>query len=422
MMNRQRIVLFDSDQWGEVLQALLRNKLRSMLTAFGIFWGIFMLVFLMGGGQGFQRLMVANFEGVATNAYFAIAQETTKPYEGLAEGRKWQLEVADVERVKRAIPEADIVTPIVAEWAVNLKYKDRSTMAVTLKGVLPEYARVEMPEIIAGRNLNASDEDEVRRVCVLGSQLAKDLFNGTDSAIGRHVQVGTHFYEVVGVNGRQGNMGLMGPAPRTVTVPFHTMQRLGNYGNAMHVLALTVKVGHTVEEVQPRIRQVIKQAHSIAPQDAKALMDFNLEMLFTMINNLFEGIELLVWMIGIGTLVAGAIGVSNIMMVTVSERTVEIGIRRAIGARPIHILMQILSESVLLTVMAGLCGIVFATLLLAIVEQVAGATLQLEANFQISFGMAVGAAVVLAGLGATAGFMPAWRALQVRPIDAIRDE
>lgn len=421
-MSLHQFIRFDSNTFDEVLQALLRNKLRSMLTAFGIFWGIFMLVFLMGGGRGFQGLMAANFEGVATNAYFAIAQPTTKPYNGFKEGREWSLDLSDVDRVKRSIPQIAIATPIVAEWAVNLKHKDRSTMAVTMKGVMTDYAHVEMPEIIAGRNLHAADIDEYRRVCVLGSDLAKNLFGDATTAIGKHIQVGDYHYEVVGINGRQGNMGLMGPAPRTVTVPFSTMQRLGNYGNNIHVLALTLQKGYTVERIQPQIRHVLKQAHNIAPHDTKALMDFNLEMLFNMINNLFEGIQLLVWMIGIGTLVAGAIGVSNIMMVTVSERTVEIGIRRAIGARPSHILTQIISESMLLTIVAGLCGIVFATLLLAIVEQIAESSLHLDANFQVSFSMAIGAAFVLAVLGATAGIMPAIRALKVRPIDAIRDE
>lgn len=421
-MKQRKFSFLDPDKWSEVLQALLRNKTRSMLTAFGVFWGIFMLVFLMGGGKGFQRLLEANFDGIASNAYFAFARPTTKPYQGLPEGRQWELEHADLERVKRAIPEVELAVPLLAEWAVALQYKERSTMAITMKGVSPEYADIEMPDIVVGRNINASDVGEHRRVCVLGRQLVSQLFTSAAEAVGKHVKIGGHYYEVVGVNGRQGHMGIMGPAPRTVMVPFSTMQRLGNFGNKIDFLAITIKRGHTVAEIQDKIRNVLREAHRISPNDEKAVADFNLEMLFSMINNLFDGIEMLIWMIGLGTLLSGAIGVSNIMMVTVSERTMEIGIRRAIGARPSHILAQVLSESMLLTIVAGLCGIAFATLLLIGVEYLAENMTKLEANFQISFFMAIAAAVALALMGAAAGIMPALRALKIRPIDAIRDE
>ena len=291
----------------------------------------------------------------------------------------------------------------------------------TLKGIRADYARIEDPHLTYGRFITEADEREYRKVCVLGKRIYEELFPGVDNPCGQYICVDSIYYQVVGVSKMTSNVGVMGSAERSVMVPLSTMQRIYHYGDQVQTLGFTARRGVTVTEIQDRVESVIKRAHFIAPDDGQAVFLFNMEALFRMVDNLFEGIEILVWLIGVGTLVSGAIGVSNIMMVTVRERTSEIGIRRAIGARPASILRQVMAESVVLTVLAGLAGITFAVLMLQGLEAIVAST-GTDVSFQISFRMAVGAAAVLAVLGGLAGLAPSFRALAIRPIDAIRDE
>ena len=231
---------------------------------------------------------------------------------------------------------------------------------------------------------------------------------------------GTYF-QVIGVNMSAGNMGVNGWPPTAFTIPFSTMQKNYNFGRDIQLLCYTAKEGYAIKDIQERIEPVLKQAHLIHPDDKQAVMNVNAEARFSMVDNLFRGIKILSWMVGLGTLLAGAIGVSNIMMVTVKERTTEIGIRRAIGAKPRDILTQILSESMVLTTLAGMAGISFAVFILQMME-LGTARSATPAHFQISFWAAVGACVILILLGMFAGLAPAWRAMAIKPIEAIRDE
>ena len=219
----------------------------------------------------------------------------------------------------------------------------------------------------------------------------------------------------------EGDMNIQGRASEAVTLPFTTMQQTYNLGGRIDVICFTAKHGVKVSEIQPKMEQVIKAAHYISPDDKQAVMCLNAEAMFSMVDNLFTGINILVWMVGLGTLLAGAIGVSNIMMVTVKERTTEIGIRRAIGARPKDILQQILSESMVLTTIAGMCGISFAVMVLQLVEMGANADGG-DPRFQVTFGLAIGTCALLIALGMLAGLAPAYRAMAIKPIEAIRDE
>ncbi len=413
--------IFDLDKWDEILQSITRNKSRSFLTAFGIFWGIFMLVFLMGGGKGLKAMLASNFENLSQNSYMVFTQTTSKPYKGYKKGREWHIKLSDVASVKQKVSEVEHISPVLGRWGISAVYKDKISNGNTVKGIRPDFYHIESAQIVHGRNLNESDISQCRRVCVIGKKIQEDLF-GDDNPIGQFIKVDSVYYQVVGINNSVSNMGVMGPTPRSIIIPYSTMQRLYNFGENVAMLAMTIKKGHAVNDIEPKVNAVLKQIHDIAPDDDRALIGFNTEMMFMLIESLFDGINLLVWLIGIGTLVAGAIGVSNIMMVTVSERTVEIGIRRAIGAKPRNILTQILSESILLTIIAGLFGISFATLLLSGLEHVANQSADTSVSFQVSFGMAAAAGVLLTLLGALAGIMPALRALSVRPIDAIRDE
>ena len=412
--------LFDLDKWEEILQTITRNKSRSLLTAFGVFWGVFMLVFLMGGGEGLKRLMARNFEGFAQNSCFVMAGTTTKAYKGFQSGRSWALELDDVERIRRGVPGVETVTPMAARWGINV-WRDEAKGNGTMKGIRADYARIEDPHLTYGRFITEADEREYRKVCVLGKRIYEELFPGVDNPCGQYVCVDSIYYQVVGVSKMTSNVGVMGSAERSVMVPLSTMQRIYHYGDQVQTLGFTARRGVTVTEIQDRVESVIKRAHFIAPDDGQAVFMFNMEALFRMVDNLFEGIEILVWLIGVGTLLSGAIGVSNIMMVTVRERTSEIGIRRAIGARPGSILRQVMAESIVLTVLAGLAGITFAVLMLQGLETIVAST-GADVSFQISFRMAVGAAAVLAVLGGLAGLAPSFRALAIKPIDAIRDE
>lgn len=411
----------DIDRWEEIFLTITRNKTRSFLTAFGVFWGIFMLVALMGGSQGIQDMMSSNFEGFATNSGFTGSNQTSKAYKGFRKGRYWQLELKDVERIQKSVPGIDILTPSNAQWGIKATYDKYQRSSCSMKGVYPEYAQIETPTLTMGRFINHIDVKERRKVCVIGKQIYETLFPDGNNPCGKFINVNGIYYQVIGVNTSAGNMSVNGWPPNTITIPFTTMQQNYNFGNDIQLLCYTARPGYSIKDIQARIEPILKQAHLIHPEDKQAILNVNAEALFSMVDNLFKGINILSWMVGLGTLLAGAIGVSNIMMVTVKERTTEIGIRRAIGAKPRDIMSQILSESMVLTTLAGMTGISFAVFILQIMETV-NAQSDTPAHFQISFWAAIGACAILLILGMLAGLAPAYRAMAIKPIEAIRDE
>jgi len=416
-----KLFRIDIDRWEEILITITRNKTRSFLTAFGVFWGIFMLVALMGGSQGIQDMMSSNFEGFATNSGFTGSNRTSKAYKGFRKGRSWDLEIKDVERIRRGIPEIDILTPCNARWGIRATYDMHESSSCSMKGVYPEYAEIETPTLLMGRFINHIDVKERRKVCVIGEQIYETLFPDGSDPCGKFINANGIYYQVIGVNTSAGNMSINGWPPTTITIPFSTMQQNFNLGDEIELLCYTARPGHSVKDIQERIEPILKQAHLIHPEDKQAVLNVNAEALFGMVDSLFKGIKILSWMVGLGTLLAGAIGVSNIMMVTVKERTTEIGIRRAIGAKPRDIMSQILSESMVLTTIAGMAGISFAVFVLQIME-IGTAQSDTPAHFQISFWMAIGACIILLVLGMLAGLAPAYRAMAIKPIEAIRDE
>lgn len=411
---------FDLDTWEEILVTITRNKTRSLLTAFGIFWGIFMLISLLGGAKGMQETLSLQFKGFATNSGFMGTNQTSKAYRGFQQGRYWDLENKDVERIQRNVEGADVVTPTLARWGVNIVYNEQK-ISGTLKGLYPIYSQIEEPLITQGRYLNDMDVRDNRKVCIIGKQIYESLFPGGENPCGKYIEINGIYYQVIGVNMGTGNVSIQGNTETSVIIPFSTMQNNYNFGQKVQMIAYTARKGYAISEVEKDIAKIVKQAHLIHPDDDQALVQLNAEVLFGMMDNLFSGIRILGWMVGLGTLLAGAIGVSNIMMVTVKERTTEIGIRRAIGARPNDILQQILSESIVLTSLAGMSGITFAVFLLNIVES-ATSTPTAPIHFQISFWQAIGACILLIILGLLAGLAPAYRAMAVKPIEAIRDE
>ncbi|MBQ2598073.1 MAG: ABC transporter permease [Bacteroidales bacterium] len=415
--------LFDTDTFREILDSILRNRSRSLLTGFGVFWGVFMLMLLTGGGQGLKQLLVQNFEGFAQNTCIVATNATTKPYKGFKKGRAWNLEYADVDRLKAMVPELETVSPSVSLWGKTVTRDEHTASRAVVKGTRADYANIETPKIKYGRWLNDADNLQERKVCVIGKRVYEELFPEGGSPLGERISIDGSYYTVIGVDWRDsGGISINGSSSDAVTIPINQARRAYNLGNTVHLLCFTAKEGVTMSDITPRVREIIARQHYIAPEDEQAMFLLNTQLIFGIVDNLFKGINFLIWLIGLGTLLAGVIGVSNIMMVSVKERTTEIGIRRAIGATPRQILGQIISESIVLTLVAGMLGIVFSVLILAGVELAMTTDGILKAPFQVPFSTAVLAALLLTVLGVLAGLMPALRAMQIKPVDAMRDE
>ena len=411
----------DFDSFSEILNVLTRNKSRTFLTGFGVFWGVFMLVGLVGGGDGLKEILNNNLAGFATNSAVVWAQPTTKPYHGFRKGRQWTLNYDDIKRLRAHVPELDVITPTISRWGANATHDNRSASGI-IKGVLPEMQKVSEPKMMYGRYINQMDISQGRKVCVIGKQVYKSLFPKGGDPCGDVIRIDSVYFSVVGVNYSDGNMNVNGNDQQAVFLPLSLVQQIYNRGHNVDIICVTGKPGVVMSDITDKIRHVIAKAHDVAPDDEKGVMVFNTEMMFSMVDNMFRGINMLIWLVGIGTLLAGAIGVSNIMMVTVRERTVEIGIRRAIGATPRNILSQIIQESILLTSIAGMNGILFVVLVLQGLEMANTTDGVAAAHFQISFWTAIGAVVLLSVLGVLAGLAPALRAMSIKPVDAMRDE
>ena len=414
---------FDTDTFREILDSILRNKSRSILTGFGVFWGIFMLMLLTGGSQGLKDLLNKNFEGFAQNTCIAFSNTTSKPYKGFKKGRTWEMTYSDVDRIKNLMPELETVTPTVGLWGKSVTRDENSYAEAVVRGARADYVNIETPQMMYGRYLNEADVAQERKVCVLGKKVYANLFPEGGDPCGQRICISGSYYNVIGVDWREGGgVQINGSNTDLVTIPLTQAIKAYNLGNTIQLLCFTAKPGYTMSDLTPRVREILARAHYFDPTDEQALFLLNTQLIFGIVDNLFKGINFLVWLIGLGTLLAGVIGVSNIMMVSVKERTTEIGIRRAIGATPRQILGQIISESIVLTLVAGMGGIVLSVLILAGVEMAMTEDGILKAAFQVPFGTAMLAASLLTVLGVVAGLMPASRAMQIKPVDAMRDE
>ena len=412
---------FDIDTYREIIDTITRNKSRSFLTGFGVFWGVFMLIVLIGGGQGLKEMLQKNFSGFATNSAMIWTQNTTKAYKGFRKGRYVSMVEKDMTRLRQQVPELDIITLVMFGGKKNA-VKGEHTFSANVSGVSYDYADVTAPIMYYGRFLNEMDIREARKVCVIGKEVYKKLFPGGGDPCGQRIRLDSTYYQVVGVDYKVSGININGRNDQIVSIPYTVFRKAYNSGDQIHSLAVTGKPGVVMSSITDRMRTVIARAHTVDPTDEKAIMVFNTEILFAMLDNLFNGVNFLIWLVGIGTLLAGAIGVSNIMMVTVKERTTEIGIRRAIGATPKMILSQIISESMLLTAVAGMSGILFGVCILQMIEMANTTDGIVGAHFQVGFWTAIAAALLLSCLGGLAGLAPAWRAMSIKPVDAMRDE
>ncbi|MDL2222649.1 ABC transporter permease [Bacteroidales bacterium OttesenSCG-928-M11] len=417
--------MFDLDRIQEIWVTITRNKVRSLLTGFGVFWGIFMLVIMLGAGQGLGNGMSEGIEGFAMNSCFMGSSRTSEPYKGFQRGRYWNMRNGDLEILKQSIPEIDAIAPIL--WGRraddNVIYGDNSSSA-SVRGVGPDYARIENQFLSKGRFVNNLDIASKRKVCVIGTKTYEDLFPNGEDPIGKYISVNHIYYQIIGVAEGVSNFSMGGRTSETISLPFTTMQQITNGGDVIHMIAATAQPNKSVNQMEERMKEMLRANNHISPTDTQAIWGFNMEDNFKMFSSLFLGIAILIWIVGSGTLIAGIVGVSNIMMVTVKERTKEIGVRRALGAKPLTIIGQIMTESLVLTALAGFLGLCFGVFVLYLADTYWLQTAEnvYLKNPMVSFFTAIASSIILLISGLIAGAIPTSRALKIKAIDAIREE
>ena len=410
---------FDIDRWNEIWQTIARNRKRSIMTALGVFWGIFMLTGMNGAGMGFSRLFRSRLGDMAVNTILMNPQQTGMAYKGMAKGRTWRMDNADVETV-RQLPDVLYASAVCWAGSQYCTYEQRKG-EYSIMGYSPDFQRIQPQKIAHGRYINEMDMHLNRKVCVIGTQVQKDLFPGIDDPTGRTIKIGASYFMVVGLFEKMSDAMTFSDPERTILLPVTLVQQMYGMGQSIHMLALAGRDDVPSKTVERQCRQAIYARHIIAPDDDNALWVMAAAELFSKVQSLFWGIALLTWIVGLGTLLAGIVGISNIMLVLVKERTQEIGIRRALGAPPVAILSQILSESFVLTFLAGILGLTAGVGLLSVVDSVLQAQGD-ESSFQISFGTAILSLLILVGGSLLAGIIPATRALHIKAVDAIREE
>lgn len=421
----------DRDFWQEIWSSLKKNKLRTFLTAFGIFWGIFMLVVMAGAGQGLQNGITEGFGNFATNSAFVWSDKTGEPYKGYKRGRIWNINNDDIEYIKTNVPELQYIAPRLQGYRQNNgdnTFYNNKSGSFYIKGDYPVYREIDPFTVVKGRFINDIDIEYKRKVCIIGERVEEVLFEKEEDPIGKYVRINGVWFQVVGVFRPDTKIDFGGSKEESVYLPFSTLQQTYNFGDEVHFFSMTAKPGIPVSVVEDKVLKILKERHSIDPKDRDAVGHVNVEMQFKQMSALFIGISVLTWIVGLGTLIAGVIGVSNIMLVIVRERTHEIGIQRALGATPFKVITQILSESIVLTIIAGYVGLVLAmglleglSMVLTKMAEDPNNTVVLK-NPQISLAVGVASLVILILGGAFAGWLPARRAVRMKPIDALRDE
>ncbi len=422
--------MFDLDHFQEIWTALSKNRLRTFLTAFGVFWGIFLLMLLLGSGNGLKNGIDAGFSGSATNSFFIWGMRTSKPFAGLLAGRSIEFTNADVEEIRRQVPEARVIAPRLQLGGFRggaTATRGIHTGAYTVMGDMPEIATIQSLAVSSGRFLNRLDIEDKRKVAVIGNRVREVLFEADEDPIGHGIRINGIEFQVVGLfrSRQSGNDGERDA--ETIFVPFSTFQQAFNAANEVQWMAVTSVDGVAAAVVEKKVLDILRARHKVSPQDNRGIGHFNLEEEYAKIQGLMTGIKLLMWIVGIGTLAAGAIGVSNIMLIIVRERTKELGLRRAIGATPWKVQGQIVLEAVILTLGSGLLGLSAGVGVLELVNRLlpgAGASgePQMFQNPGVTFEVAIQALAVLVVSGVLAGFAPARRAVSITPMAALRSD
>lgn len=422
--------MFDRDRWHEIWSSLSKNKLRTTLTAFGVFWGIFMLMVMLGSGSGLKNGVMHGMGDFATNSVFMWTRPTTIPYKGLPRNRWYSYDNDDIPALKSGIEELAILAPRLEGGgrrnSGNNVVRNDKAGAFSIFGDYPEWNLIDPANIIVGRFINKTDIDLKRKVVVIGKRVREILFEDDENPVGEYIRINGVYFQVVGVfTPKNANMNFGGDKEQSIHMPFSTMQQTFNYGRRVGWFAMTSKPGVEVSVVEEKAMKILRERHKVAPDDDRAVGHFNLHKEFKQMTGLFMGINGLIWIVGIGTLLAGVIGISNIMLVIVKERTKEIGIMRAIGASPAKIITQIISESVFLTTIAGYGGMVFGVILIELIDRNLPPPTGRDTMFlnpTIDFQVAITALGILVVSGIIAGLIPARKAVAMKPIDALRYE
>ncbi|WP_018479999.1 ABC transporter permease [Pontibacter roseus] len=413
--------MFDVDKWQEILGTMQKNKLRTFLTAFGVFWGIFMLVLLLGAGKGLENGVYNRFGAGAKNSIYVWSGKTALAHKGMPPGREVKFTNQDLSALEREVSDINTLAPrnrVMGEYTINYKNQNGSYQVF---GAEPGFLKLNGEIPFRGRLLNEYDEREKRKVVVLGDQASQVLFGEEADPVGEYVNIrGIHF-KVVGTFKMRGNNSSR--REERAYIPFSTLQTAFNQPNQVQMMALVAEPGVSAEVMEDRLRNLLAQRHKFATEDEMAIGIENTEAEFLKVMGLFTGIKIFVWIVGIGTLIAGIVGVSNIMLIIVKERTREIGVRKALGATPMSIVSLILQESVVITAFSGYLGLLTGTGVLAGLEYMmesSGEEAPFFANPEVDPGVALAATLVLVVSGALAGLMPALKAARIKPIEALR--
>jgi putative ABC transport system permease protein len=409
------------DQWQEIFATLRRNKLRTALTGFSVAWGIYMLVVLLAAGKGFENGIKSNFKDMSPTLIKIGAGQTSMPHAGIKQGREIKFKETDLSNIQHQISDLDKISPELNVWGDNYVRYETNEFNAHVVGCFKSYNEIDKNPIIAGRFINEKDIASKSKVCVIGSNVKDALFK-TKSFLGKYILIKGIPFQVVGSMSDQGKPWRQG----RIFIPFTTAQLVYNEGNHFETIVLSLSPSVNASnsnEAASKVKKILAHTHQFNPEDPKALWVFNFAELLGMINGLFIGIKIFIWIIGLGTIVAGIVGVSNIMIIAVKERTKEIGIRKALGAKPSSIVGLIVQESLVITSIFGYIGLAMAVLTIEILSYyISGSDIKTETfnNPEIDISIALIALLILILSGAIAGLIPARKAAMVPPIVALR--
>mgnify|MGYP006072525833 FL=1 len=425
-MNSLKII-FDRDTWQEIFSSIQKNKVRTIITVIGVLWGIFIYIALSGAAKGLDNGFERQFENVAMNSMFVWAQSTSIPYEGFKTGRNPQLKIQDVRTLRNTIPEIQFIAPRNAKGVFDggggsQMVRGSKSGTFTIYGDFPEYTKIATKKIYdGGRFVNQADIDEERKVCVIGERTQKELFDEDEQPVGQYIRVDDIYFQVIGVHKYIEGGGF--ESDGDVFIPFSTYKKLYNTGDNVDWFTIAAFDDADVIAVEEQVKQTLKRIHRVSPKDERAFGSFNLGEVFGRIMGFSQGMTFLSLIVGIATIIAGVIGIGNILLISVKERTKELGIRRALGATPAEVRIQIILESVFLTFIAGVFGIILGAFVLSGID---AATANMDdfpyTNPTVPISFVLGALAIMVTLGTLIGLIPAQRAVSIKPIDALREE
>jgi putative ABC transport system permease protein len=416
---------FDRDNWYEIWAVLRSNKLRTALTAFGVAWGIFMLVVMIGFGSAMQSGTKRNMKGMATNLLFVWGQTTTESYNGMKPGRAVKFRTGDIERLKR-LPAVEWLAPRLqlGGWMNNFTVSYGTKVgSYAVFGDYPEFRHIVAFDYEAGRFIDEGDIAENRKVAVIGYKVREEMLPPDVNPIGEYIKISGVYFQVVGIthtlrSGQQGDRDA-----HTIYVPFTTLKTAFKQGDDVGYFAMTAKVGTDGPALEDEVRGALSRAHDVAPTDHLAIGSFNMFVMFGKFQEVFFWLWAISWIVGGMTLLAGVIGVSNIMLIAVKERTKEFGVRKALGATPRSVVTMVLMENIVLTSIAGLVGIALGCGMLYLADfLLANITDSPFGPPEVGLGTILQALAVLVGSATIAGLIPAMHAASIKPIEALRTE